>query len=392
MTKFELSVDVAKLSEFSKEIRRELHKIPEASGVEFKTSSFLIEKMAELGYETTTYPDCTGFIADLKVSDEFKTIGWRADIDGLEMEDKTCDAYTSTHEGMAHNCGHDTHMAIAVTAAKYLIEHKEELEHNVRFIFQMAEEDMRVPGANRMVELGALDGVDEVYALHNDGALPHGFVKINDGIMSSFGHAWTLDVRGVSAHGSTPHLGLDAIRETSRLIEHMDYIVAKKTSPFNPAVFGCGMINGGLIPNAVCDHVQARGTIRSMDAETDEVLRNSFHEVVAVSKAAGFDTTISCSGYPAVINHKDAWQRVLNAAICVVGEDYIDDKCNPMTGSEDFSFMVNAVPEKKGAMFFLGMGNPDKGIVNYLHSNPYYVEEDGMIVGVQIIVNMLTFK
>ncbi|WP_163483958.1 peptidase dimerization domain-containing protein, partial [Klebsiella pneumoniae] len=84
---------------------------------------------------------------------------------------------------------------------------------------------------------------------------------------------------------STPHKGLDAIREATRLIDYMDYVVAKKTDPFSPAVFGCGMINGGTIPNALADHVQARGTIRSMDENTDKVLKESFNEIVARSTA-----------------------------------------------------------------------------------------------------------
>ncbi|WP_156088401.1 M20/M25/M40 family metallo-hydrolase, partial [Obesumbacterium proteus] len=106
---------------------------------------------------------------------------------------------------------------IALTTAKYLAEHQHEMSHNVRFIFQMAEEDMRIPGADKMVELGCMDGVDEVYALHNDGAIETGCIRFNAGVMSSWGSAWTLTVRGVSAHGSTPHKGLDAIREATRL-------------------------------------------------------------------------------------------------------------------------------------------------------------------------------
>lgn len=95
-----------------------------------------------------------------------------------------------------------------------------------------------------------------MYALHNDAALEYGFVKINNGIMSSYGSAWTLDVHGISAHGSTPQKGLDAIREASRIIMDMDYVVAKRTNPFSPAVFGCGMFNGGSIPNAIPDYAQ----------------------------------------------------------------------------------------------------------------------------------------
>lgn len=211
--------------------------------------------MEGFGYTLRTFEGYTGFTADLIVDPAFKLLAIRADMDGLEMPDMTENACTSIHDGMAHNCGHDSHMAIALTTANFLSKHKDSMKYNVRFIFQMAEEDMRVPGANKMVEMACMEGVDEVYALHNDASMDTGTIKLNSGIMSSWGSAWTLDVHGVSAHGSTPHKGLDAIREAARIIEDMDYIVAKQTSPFSPAVFGCGMINGGTIPNAVADYV-----------------------------------------------------------------------------------------------------------------------------------------
>ena len=281
-------------------------------------------------------------------------------------------------------------MAIALTTAKFLAGHRDRLRYNVRVIFQMAEEDMRVPGAEKMVELGCMKGVDEVYALHNDGAMETGTIKFNQGAMSSWGSAWTLDVHGISAHGSTPHKGLDAIREAVRIIEDMDYIVAKRTSPFSPAVFGCGMINGGTIPNAVADHVQARGTIRAMDAETDQILKNSFRDIIAQSELRGFKTTMVHAGYPAVENHTEACERLQQAAAEVLPAECINAQGQPMTGSEDFSYMINATPDRKGAMFFLGSGNQAKGICNYLHANPYYLDDDCLLIGAQIFVNLAT--
>lgn len=380
------------LRDFSHEVRHHLHTIPEASGVEFKTSAYCRELMTGFGYRLTDYPGFTGFHGDLLVDPALPTIAFRADMDGLEMHDMSEVAFKSSHEGMAHNCGHDSHMAIALTAAKFLAGNRACLQYNVRFIFQMAEEDMRVPGAEKMVELGCMKGVDEVYALHNDAAMETGTIKFNNGVMSSWGSAWTLDVHGISAHGSTPHKGLDAIREAVRIIEDMDYIVAKRTSPFSPAVFGCGMINGGTIPNAIADHVQARGTIRAMDAETDQILKNSFKEIVAQSELRGFKTKMVYAGYPAVENHSDAYARLLQAATDVLPSEGINAQGQPMTGSEDFSYMVNACRGRKGAMFFLGSGCQAKGICNYLHANPYYLDDDCLLVGAQIFIKLATTK
>ena len=344
--------------------------------------------MQSFGYSVVEYPGFTGFHADLNIADNIKRVAFRADMDGLEMPDLTESEYRSVHENMAHNCGHDSHMAIALTTARFLAENQHTLSCNIRFIFQMAEEDMRVPGAEKMVEGGCISGVDEIYALHNDASMEVGSVKINDGIMSSWGAAWTLEIGGVSAHGSTPQKGLDAIREAVRIIDDLDYIVAKKTSPFSPAVFGCGMIHGGTVPNAVPDYVQARGTIRSMDEETDSVLKNHLASIITESTLRGFRTTMVSTGYPAVINHKEAFQRVIQSASCFLQR--IDTHCKPMTGSEDFSYMVNAVPDRKGALFFLGSGCAEKGINNYLHSNPYYLDDDCLLVGAQIFINLVT--
>ncbi|OEF52359.1 amidohydrolase [Enterovibrio norvegicus] len=387
-SRFNLDGKLLAMHQFSIKTRRDLHQIPEASGVELKTTAYCQALMTEMGYTLTTYEGYTGFIADLTINDSWDRVAFRADMDALEMEDMTENDYRSQHAGCSHNCGHDTHMAIMLTTAKYLAENQGELKHNVRFAFQMAEEDMRVPGANKMVELGCMEGVAEVYALHNDAALEYGMVKINNGIMSSYGSAWTLDVHGVSAHGSTPQKGLDAIREASRIIMDMDYVVAKRTNPFSPAVFGCGMFNGGTIPNAIPDYVQARGTIRAMDAETDQILKDSFSMFVKESEIRGFKTTMECEGYPAVINHPDAYQRVVDAARETVPADRLDPNGNPMTGSEDFSLMVNAAQNKKGAMFFLGSGNIEADICNYLHSSPYYVDDDFLLIGAQIFIRI----
>ena len=170
MHHYHIEPDLLALRDFSHEVRHHLHRIPEYSGAEFKTSAYCRGLMEEFGYKITEYPGFTGFHGDLVVDPTLPTIAFRADMDGLEMHDMSEVAFKSTHEGMAHNCGHDSHMAIALTTAKFLAGHRERLRYNVRVIFQMAEEDMRVPGAEKMVELGCMKGVDEIYALIDKGA------------------------------------------------------------------------------------------------------------------------------------------------------------------------------------------------------------------------------
>jgi amidohydrolase len=385
-----ISPELKKLHDYSIETRRYLHTIPELSGQEFKTSAFCKKEMREAGYTLTEYEGFTGFTADLHVNDDFDLIAFRADMDALEMDDLSEGSFVSTHKGCSHNCGHDTHTTILLTMGKYLAANKQQLKHNVRLLFQMAEEDMRVPGADKMVELGCMNGVAEVYGLHNDGSQELGTILINEGIMSSYGSAWTVSIEGIATHGSTPEKGLNVITEGAKIVQELSYIVANKVSPRSTAVVSVGMFHAGTIPNGIADRAQIRGTIRAMDEETDKKLKESFAVVVDKSKLEGFKVGFDVVGYPAVINHPHCYQRVLTAAREVVPATLIQDKCLPMAGSEDFSFMINATTGRKGAMFFLGSGNSSKGITNYLHANPYYVDEDFMLIGAQIFINIVT--
>ncbi|CAM3273841.1 M20 metallopeptidase family protein [Helicobacter labetoulli] len=391
MQDFVIDSKLLAMQELGESFRHSLHKIPEVSGAEFKTSAFCQDVLKKAGFTITTFEGYTGFLADLdSQSENTPRIAIRADMDALEMSDLTQNEHTSTHKGLAHNCGHDLHMAIALLSGCFIAKHKEKLPCNVRFIFQMAEEKAHIPGANKMVELGCMEGVDEVYALHNDASLEYGSVKINNGIMSSFGTIWSLSIQGKAAHSSTPQKGLDAIREGARILADMDYIVAKKTDPFSVAVFSCGMFQGGSIPNGVAESALLKGTIRAMDSKTDEILKNAFKEIEEQSALRGFKTKFSYDGYLAIFNHTKCVKRLVESAQKVLKKDeMLIQECEPMSASEDFSEMINACKDKKGAMYFLGSGNKAKGICNYLHSNPYYVEDKAILVGAQIWINLI---
>lgn len=391
MQDFVIDSKLLAMQELGEYFRHSLHKIPEVSGAEFKTSAFCQDVLKKAGFTIATFEGYTGFLADLdSQSENAPRIAIRADMDALEMTDLTQNEHTSTHKGLAHNCGHDLHMAIALLSGCFIAKRKEKLPCNVRFIFQMAEEKAHIPGANKMVELGCMEGVDEVYALHNDASLEYGSVKINNGIMSSFGTIWNLSIQGRAAHSSTPQKGLDAIREGARILADMDYIVAKKTDPFSVAVFSCGMFQGGSIPNGVAESALLKGTIRAMDSKTDEILKNAFKEIEEQSALRGFKTKFSYDGYLAIFNHAKCVKRLVESAQKVLKKDeMLIQECEPMSASEDFSEMINACKDKKGAMYFLGSGNAKKGICNYLHSNPYYVEDKAILVGAQIWINLI---
>ena len=354
MQDFIIDSKLLAMQELGEHFRHSLHKIPEVSGAEYKTSAFCQDVLKKAGFKITTFEGYTGFLADLDKDCNLPRIAIRADMDALEMNDL------------------------------------EKLSCNVRFIFQMAEEKAHIPGANKMVELGCMEGVDEVYALHNDASLEYGSVKINNGIMSSFGTIWNLSIQGRAAHSSTPHKGLDAIYEGARILMDMEHIIAKKTDPFAPAVFSCGVFQGGSIPNGIAESALLKGTIRAMDGETNKILKNAFREIEEQSALRGFKTQFSYDGYPAIFNHAVCVQRLVESAQKVLkNHNMLFQSCEPMSASEDFSYMIEACRDKKGAMYFLGSGNTQKGICNYLHSNPYYVEDKAILVGAQIWINLI---
>lgn len=391
MEAFNISPDLLCLQEEGFGFRHKLHQIPESSGAEFKTAAFCQNILKQCGYTITTYEGFTGFIANLQApSANAPTIAIRADMDALEMPDLTQNEHTSTHQGLAHNCGHDLHMAIALLSALYISKHAQKLTCNVRFIFQMAEEKTHIPGADKMVELGCMNEVDEVYALHNNAALDYGSIEIKEGVMSSYGSIWQLDIKGKAAHSSTPHLGLDALREGVRIVADMDYIISKCINPFHTAVFSCGSFHSGTIANGVADSAILKGSLRAMDKQSDEILKNALKNIESQSAIRGFDSHFSFHSYPAIINHPLCVQKLLNAAKSVLKDhSMITYPCSPMSASEDFSHMINAAPQNKGAMYFLGSGNAQKGICNYLHSNPYYVEDKAILIGAQIWINLI---
>ena len=194
----------------------------------------------------------TGFIADLDVNPGFKRIAFRTDMDALPADEKLDTEYSSQHPGAAHLCGHDFHMAIALTTARFMTEHKDNLKANVRFVFQPCEEILLINGgAKGMIESGCLSGVDEIYGLHNMPTLKTGSVHIREGAMSSNGDSFEITLQGKSSHASTPNKGLDTIRESARIIDEFNRIIACNCSPMQPAFISVGTLTAGEASNII---------------------------------------------------------------------------------------------------------------------------------------------
>ena len=362
------------------EQRRHLHKIPELGRGEHKTSAHCQAVLKELGYEIKP-SFSTGFTADLMVNDQFKTVAFRADMDALPAQELLEEDYCSTHTGVAHLCGHDVHMAIALTAARFMIEHRDSLKYNIRFLFQPSEE-MFLGGAKGMIEDGCLEGVDEVYGLHNDPTKETGEIHFCNGAISSNGDSFNIKIKGVSAHASTPDRGLDAIREATRLITEFNGIVASNCSPMQPALISVGTLKAGEASNIIATNAEMSGSVRSFDDHTQQTMLRRIEETLDESCRRGFGAEMEVRGYPAIVNEPVGVNRLLAAAEQVLEKDKIITNCKPMAGSEDFSYFTR---EREGAFFFLGSGNKAKGISSPIHANPFVVDEDCIAWGATVL-------
>lgn len=362
----------------AKENRKELHKIPEIGRCEFKTRKFCIDYLLKFGFKIT---DCfeTGFYADLIIDDKFDLIAFRADMDALPAKDLTNDEASSTHDGFSHNCGHDTHMATLLLFGAAASQNKENLKANIRLLFQPSEEMFR-GGAKGMIENGCLNGVSEVYGLHNDPRIKVGEISISDSIMSSNGTQYEIKIIGKSAHGSTPHLAKDALNEAVRFINEFNKISALCNPNEMKLISNC-ILQAGTAPNIVANEAFLAGSIRSFKPEIQEYLMQKVKEVIKTSEVLGFSHDIVFKEYPAIINHEKSVQKIRK--IC----ESLDIKAidnGPMGGSEDFSYFIQDLP---GAFFFLGSGN--EKINNPLHSNPFYIDDNCLEVGAKIFLELV---
>jgi amidohydrolase len=359
------------------EHRRHLHQNPELSLKEEQTSLYCQNVLKTLGY---SIKPCWGygFTAELKADKSKKTIAIRADMDALPIQEKNTHGFCSKHQGVAHMCGHDAHMTIALGAAR-LISLQKERFNDVRFIFQPCEETPP-GGAKGMIEQGALDGVDEIYGLHNDPGTPVGTIKTRIGPLMAYADRFELTVKGIGCHAARPHDGLDPIAASCQLVNSWQHLISRFINPVNPAVLTVGAINGGDTFNVIPGFVTLKGTMRTFNEKDRQTLHGLLLSSLETTKAQGFGCDFDfVKGYDAVINHEIGVDKITKAAKNVLNPSDIITECQPQGWGEDFAYYLQHVP---GAFFFLGSGN--EKITAPLHSPYFDIDEDCLLIGAKI--------
>nr|WP_305033990.1 M20 family metallopeptidase [Ammoniphilus sp. YIM 78166] len=364
--------------------RRYLHENPELSFQEEKTSQFVCDQLLSFGNLEVTRPTKYSVMARLIGTKPGKTLAIRADMDALPIQEENEFEFVSKTPGVMHACGHDGHTAMLLGAAKILSSMKDQLQGEVRFLFQHAEEYFP-GGAKEMVEAGVMEGVDMVIAAHLMSDLEVGKVGITYGPMMAAPDGFFLTIKGRGGHGSAPHQTIDSIAVGAQVVTNLQHIVSRNTNPLDPLVLSIGKFVAGEAANVIADSVEMNGTVRSFDVKFRETIPALMERVIkGITEAHGATYDFKyLTGYLPVINHDEVTKLVEETVREVYGEETISYE-KPKMGAEDFSAFMQDTP---GCYFFIGAGNEEKGIV-YPHHHPRFtIDEDALEMGVRIFVH-----
>jgi amidohydrolase len=363
---------VAELTPSLLEMRRDFHRHPELGFQEFRTSAKLAEFLRGLGLEVTTGVAQTGLVARLKGAKPGKTVLVRADIDALPIHEETGAEYASQTPGVMHACGHDGHASVAAHVAAAFARMRDQLEGEVRFAFQPAEEI--VSGARPMIEAGVLEGVDAVVGLHLNSQLPAGKVGVRSGPSMAAADAFTLTVRGKGTHAAMPHMGVDTVVIAAHVILALQTLVSRETDPVNTSVITIATVTAGEgAHNIIPETTELKGTLRTFDSALRERLARRIEELSkGVAAAMGGSAEIVWrQGSPAVVNDAALTERFRAIAREVVGEENLLET-PPVMGGDD---MAEFLLRRPGVYFWVGAGDPASG-KDQPHHHPSFDIDD----------------
>ena len=258
-------------------IRRDIHKHPELGFEVHRTAELVSKHLNKLGFDVSSGIGKTGVVGDLIGNNDGPTIGLRADMDALPIQETSDVPYCSVNEGVMHACGHDGHTAMLLGAATVLKQLQDKLNGNVRFIFQPAEEGDG--GARYMIEDGCLDNVNEIYGIHLWNYQKYGEVGVKEGPILAAADVFSITIKGVGGHGAAPQGTVDAILVSAHLITALQSIVSRNTNPLESTVVTIGQINGGHNFNVIADEIVLKGTARSYTQENRQLIKNRMQEI-----------------------------------------------------------------------------------------------------------------
>lgn len=384
------------------EWRRHFHEHPELSNREEETAAYIADYLQSLGMEVQTGIAHTGVVGILKGGKKGPVVGLRADIDALPVKERTDVPFKSTKTttflgqkvGVMHACGHDTHIAMLMGAAKILTDMKDQLAGTVKFIFQPAEEGAppgEEGGAGLMVKEGVLKNpaVDVIFGQHINSRTEVGKIRYRPRGTMAAADRFEITVNGKQTHGSTPWTGVDPIVTSAKIIEGLQTIISRQTELTKAAaVISVGKIQSGVRNNIIPEQAVMIGTIRTLDTEMQEIIHNKIR-LVATNIAESMGATVEVEiekGVPVTYNDPQLTEDMIPSLQHIAGAENII-LSDAITGAEDFSFFQKEIP---GFYYFVGgmpKGmNPSNAAPH--HTPEFYIEEEGMKLGVKSLAGL----
>ena len=367
------------------EMRRHFHQNPELSLEEFETTKKIVNELEKMGIEVSTFKDgLTGCVGTIKGAKEGKTLLLRADIDALSVHEKTNLEFASRVDGKMHACAHDCHAAMLLGVAKILSEMKDKFSGNIKLFFQAAEEIGL--GAKLSIEQGVMDNVDACYGVHVTPRFESPKINMQYGERMAATDVFKLTVEGTSSHGSSPHLGHDAIVASAAIITALQTIVSRINNPLKPAVVTIGTIKGGQRFNIIANEVIMEGNVRTFDEIFRKEIETHIREIAeSVAKAHSCTAKLEYRYGTGVVLNKDKnlVDIAQNAVKKLYGEDSLVEM-EKITGGEDFSLLMEKAP---GIFGYIGTRNskvPGSEKIN--HHECFTVDEDALIRGTAVAV------
>lgn len=367
--------------------RRWCHQHPGIGFEVQETADFIANQLKTWDVEVETGVGRTGVVAIVRGAKPGPARAVRVDIDALPLQEENSHDYVSAYPGKMHACGHDGHIAMGLGVAKMLSMHKQDLAGSVIIIFQPAEEGQG--GAREMIRDGVLarHKVEAIVAGHIgllSTELGAGQVGISFGPLMAAAHSFEAEILGRGGHGALPNDTVDPVAISAEVICAWQRIVSREISPLMPAVLTVGQIHGGFAHNIIPEKVSLGGTLRYFHRPAGETLLKRIEEVLAgicATWKARYTFRVD-EGYPALINNREYTEFFEEIAKSIAGEENVKVLEFPTTGSEDMACFLEKVP---GTFFFLGAGNPAKGIVHPHHHPRFDIDEDILWLGAALL-------
>ncbi|WP_348688387.1 M20 aminoacylase family protein [Acidovorax soli] len=362
-------------------LRRDLHRHPELGFQELRTSALVAEKLTQWGYAVTRGLGGTGVVGQLRRGTGTRRLGLRADMDALPITEATGLPHASCHAGLMHACGHDGHTAMLLAAAHHLAHHGQ-FSGTLNLIFQPAEEGLG--GARKMMDDGLFQRFpcDALFAMHNMPGHPPGHLLFRTGAFMASSENITITLHGVGGHGAMPHHSADPVVAGSAIVLGLQSIVARNVPPLQMAVITVGAFQAGEANNVIPQTATLKLSVRSLDRGVRELLNRRIRELVeAQAQSYGVRAEVDFrGGYPVLVNTPAETEFARQVGRELVGDAQVTEQAEPLTGSEDFAFMLEDVP---GSYLLIGNGDAATGGHGacMVHNPGYDFEDRNIAVG-----------